>query len=258
MNIEFGCSQKMLSVLKDLKKNYGLKGIKAEFEAEGSNLNDINRLSRLTSKLNIGLYVKIGGVEALRDIYDCYECGVNGIIAPMVETKFAAKKFIDSIKKIPFKKRPFLTINIETIHGFRNLESILRFIYKDLKSITIGRSDLVSSLFNKKINVDSPQILNLIKKVCYIAKNYGIDVNVGGGVSKKTFEVFKNDPFLGKNIKCIETRKVIFKTYKVLKKKNAIEKAMEFEKLYILSKKEYSDLRISSELLRLSKLKERS
>jgi hypothetical protein len=256
MSIEFGFEKKMLSVLIDLKKNYGLKGIKAECEAEGSNLNDLNRLSRLTTKSNVGFYVKIGGVEAIRDIYDCYECGVDGIIAPMVETNFAAKKFIDSIKKIPFKKRPSLTINIETIQGIKNIESISKSFCRDLKNITIGRSDLVGSLFNKNINVDSPEIVDLIRKAYSITKKYNIELTVGGGVSNKTLEIFNKNNFLRKNIKCVETRKVIFETAKILKK-NALKKAMEFEKLYIMSKKEYLDMRITSELLRLSKLNER-
>lgn len=257
MSIEFGFGQKMLTALINLKKNFGLKGIKAEFEAEGSNLNDINRLSRLTTRANVRFYVKIGGVEAIRDIYDCYECGVDGIIAPMVETEFAAKKFINSIKKIPFKKSPLLIINIETIQGLKNLEGILKRFSKNLKSITIGRSDLVGSLFNKNINVDSPVIINLIKKAYLVAKKYNIELTVGGGVSASTLDIFSKNNFLRNKIKCIETRKVIFETTKVLKKKNAIIKAMEFEKLYILSKNEYSDMRISPELLRLPKLNER-
>ena len=34
-------------------------------------------------------FVKVGGCEANTDIYNCLKIGVNGIIAPMVETPFA-------------------------------------------------------------------------------------------------------------------------------------------------------------------------
>jgi len=257
MSLEFGLEKNLIKSLKDLKKNYGLKGIKAEFEAEGSSLSDINRLRRITSKTGVQLYVKIGGVEALRDVYDCYESGIDGIIAPMVETSFAAKKFLDTISKFHFKNRPKLTINIETITGFKNLDSILKILSGNLNNITIGRSDLVGSLFNKHINVDSKIIINLIKKIFNTSKKYNIPVTVGGGVSNTTFEIFKKDSFLKKNIKRIETRKVIFDLKKFTTKKNAIEKAMEFEKLYILSKKEFIDLRMNAEIIRLSKLTSR-
>ena len=50
------------------------------------------------------MYVKIGGVEAVNDIYNCLELGIDGIIAPMVESKFGVKKFIDIFKKLNLKK----------------------------------------------------------------------------------------------------------------------------------------------------------
>ena len=75
--------------LKILKEEYNIQGIKAEFEAEGSSYRDINRLSRICSRLNVPLYLKIGGPEAVRDIKDSLDLGVDGIIAPMIESKFA-------------------------------------------------------------------------------------------------------------------------------------------------------------------------
>ena len=72
--------------IKILKRRYKLAGIKAEFEAEGSSVMDIARLKILTESINTKLHVKIGGVEAKNDIYECISLGVDGIIAPMVET----------------------------------------------------------------------------------------------------------------------------------------------------------------------------
>ena len=79
---------KLYKSLKLLKQNYRLAGIKAEFEAEGSSVNDIARLKILTNKIGTKLKVKIGGVEAVNDIYNCISLNVDGIIAPMVETEF--------------------------------------------------------------------------------------------------------------------------------------------------------------------------
>ena len=105
--------------LVNLKKKYNLYGIKAEFEAEGSSVEDINYLRKITSNANTKLFVKIGGVEAINDIYNCIKIGVDGLIAPMVETKFALTKFIDSINNLDLKKVPYLSINIESETGFK-------------------------------------------------------------------------------------------------------------------------------------------
>jgi hypothetical protein len=112
-----------------LKKNCGLKGIKAEFEAEGSSKSDVQRLKKICMINNVGLYVKIGGVEAIGDIHNCIEIGVNGIIAPMVETNFAAKKFLDCIEKFHLDKIFHLSINIESRTGFNNYKSKLIFLF---------------------------------------------------------------------------------------------------------------------------------
>ena len=57
----------------------------------GQFYSDIARIRSIMNKLGIKLFVKIGGVEALNDIYNCIELSVDGIIAPMVESKFGAK-----------------------------------------------------------------------------------------------------------------------------------------------------------------------
>ena len=100
-------SEKLLvNQLEYLKKKFKLQGIKAEFEAEGSSVDDLSRLRRITNSIDTKLFIKIGGVEAVNDLYSCIELGVNGIIAPMVETKFGVKKFIDIFKKLKLKKNP--------------------------------------------------------------------------------------------------------------------------------------------------------
>ena len=49
-------------------------------------------------ELLIPIILKIGGVEAITDIYNALALGVKGIIAPMAETAFAANKFLNAIK----------------------------------------------------------------------------------------------------------------------------------------------------------------
>ena len=90
--------KKIIKQLQNLKK-IGLLSIKSEFEAEGSNFDDINHLRRITKELNIELHVIIGVVEVYRDFYEYIKINIDGIIVPMVDTVFGAfefKKFLDN------------------------------------------------------------------------------------------------------------------------------------------------------------------
>ena len=50
----------MLEVLKELKNEYGVYEIKAEFEAEGSRMEEMMRLKDVTTKLDLPIILKIG------------------------------------------------------------------------------------------------------------------------------------------------------------------------------------------------------
>ena len=243
--------------LRILKKKFNLYGIKAEFEAEGSSIEDIVYLRKITTTCNTKLYVKIGGVEALNDIYSCIKIGVDGIIAPMVETKFALYKFLDSIKKLNLEKKPILSINIESETGYKNLSDILKLAKNNIKNITIGRSDFSKSFFNENINQNSRLITKKIISLAVEAKKNNINTTVGGGINNRTIINYKKNSQLKKLIKKIETRKVMLPTKIFLNKKGALEACLDFEKHYILSKKQKSDFIIKSELNRLSILNNR-
>ena len=90
--------RKMVAVLTDLRENHHVNGVKAEFEAEGTRLEEAMRLKEVVSAAGIGLTIKIGGCEALRDIYECRVLGVARIVAPMIETAYALKKFLGAVK----------------------------------------------------------------------------------------------------------------------------------------------------------------
>ena len=249
--------QQLFYQLKILKSKYGLVGIKAEFEAEGSSYNDVARLRIISSKINTKMFVKIGGVEALNDIYNCLELEVDGIIAPMVETKFGAKKFIDIFKKLRLKKNPHLSINIETKTGVKNLNEILKLSAGTINNVTVGRSDLSSSYFKPFITPNSQFILNKIEVISKMTKKYGITTTVGGGINFETIKTYSKIKKLKSLINRMETRKIILPTKSFLKKGNALSTALKFEELYILYKKEISDLKINSEISRLAILKTR-
>ncbi len=96
----FGLEKSLADQLKRLKDEFGLHGIKAEFETEGSTFRDLVRLRRITARLDIPLYLKLGGVEAIRDLKDSLELGVDGVIAPMVESPFGVTKFVEAVQAV--------------------------------------------------------------------------------------------------------------------------------------------------------------
>jgi hypothetical protein len=252
----FGFEQKIFDQLIRLQEKYDLEGVKAEFEAEGSSFRDLVRLRRITNKLNIPLYLKIGGVEALRDVKDSLEIGVDGLIAPMVESAFALKKFLDGVASIYKNTDVHLSINIETQKGVESLEKILDLGKGRIDNITVGRTDLSSSYFDSRVDPDSDFIFSLLENLAESISKAGINMTVGGSLSKKSIEIFKRDlDKWSRLFNTFETRKVILPTAVMLEKEKSIVEALRFEELYILSKKEMSDLFMESETTRLARLK---
>ncbi len=241
-----------------LRDEYNLQGIKAEFEAEGSSFRDLMRLRRLTSRAGINLFLKIAGVEAIRDIKDALEINVDGLIAPMVESKFGAKKFFDSLNKVYGEHNIRTTLTLETKNAMDQIDEILEFASDKFENVTIGRSDLTASYFNKDIKPDSDFTFNLLREIGAKVVEVGLTFTVGGSVCANTLEKLNtNYKDLKEIIYRLETRKVILPTKIFAEKENAMKEILKFEELYILSKKEFSDVQIGSEIARLTELKRR-
>ena len=82
-----------------------------------------------------------------------------------------------------------------------------------------------------------------------------LKLTVGGGINKKTIEEFQKYK-ISNYVDKLETRKVILSS-KSMFKKNALNKCINFETNYILNKKEIYDLKLKSEIERISNLKTR-
>ena len=83
---------------------------------------------------------------------------MNGIVAPMVETSYGLRKFIQILTD---NKKQNLYVNIESINAFKNISKILKSKdFKKLTGLVIGRSDLAGSLNLEKSEVDSKGFLN--------------------------------------------------------------------------------------------------
>jgi ABC-type dipeptide/oligopeptide/nickel transport system ATPase component len=122
----------------------GVVGMKQSFEDEGVLLDDVITVKRITELCNLQSYVKIGGCEAKTDLYNCVRLGVNGVIAPMVETPFALSKFINIINDYPSKIDPYIVIESKT--AYENIAFAME---------AAGRTE-------EEIAADVPHVLNLV------------------------------------------------------------------------------------------------
>ena len=85
-----------------------MTGIKQSLEDEGASFNDIKIMKKITSAAKVDLNVKIGGCEAKNDIFFCKKIKTNSIVAPMVESEYVLRKFIQCAS---IQKNNFLVIN---------------------------------------------------------------------------------------------------------------------------------------------------
>lgn len=230
--------EQMKNILSKLKEEYGLVGIRGEFEAEGSRYDDLIYLSNLSKQYDLKLYLKVGGAEALTDIRMAKDLSCDAIICPMIETDYALQKYISSLKKVYTDISDIeKIINIETITGYKNLKDILYIAEESIDTISVGRVDL-----SKSIGLDRDGVIN--KEVSYITEDILTRAYVskymtcfGGGVDTASI------PFIDR-VKDIlyrfETRKVVFDTDMVLPNiDDGLNLAACFEYYYLLYRKEY-------------------
>jgi 4-hydroxy-2-oxoheptanedioate aldolase len=252
--------KRMVEILCELRENFHVRGVKAEFEAEGTRMEEAMRLKDVTSKAGLNLNIKIGGCEALKDMFDAATLGAERIIAPMVETPFALKKFLLAAKiAFPDDLRENIEclINVETITTLNNLKAMLSIPEASgLKGIVIGRVDLTGSLNLSREDINSRQIQDLAMNAAALAKSFGKDVVVGGGVSvhsKPFFQAFPKG-----HLDRFETRKVIFSCPGALgNPEAAFLKAVEFELLWLKNKKAYYGAIFREDDVRIDMLEKR-
>ena len=197
----------MYNSLSELK-NFGCVGIKAEFEAEGTRDDELVWLSTVARKSNLPITLKIGGCEAIRDLYAVKQFDVEKVVAPMIESGYALKKYIQSIKKVfPTKDRTFL-FNIETISGFENLKNIFDIAATDdyVDGIVFGRVDFTGSLNKSRDCINTKETTAYVNAVGEVISNTEMMLVVGGGIDNSAYFELKNMP----RITHFETRKIIF------------------------------------------------
>ncbi|MCQ2754659.1 MAG: aldolase/citrate lyase family protein [bacterium] len=254
--------RKMVDVLLDLKENHHVAGIKAEFEAEGTRLEEALRLKEVVTRAGLDLTIKVGGCEAIKDMYDARTIGVSAIVAPMIESPYAVKKFLQATKMaFPEEERNSMKflVNIETKYGFNYLDEILGSDFaKDLSGIVFGRTDMTGSLGMSKDDINHEIIFDYAQKIAEKTLEYKKELVIGGGVSAMSLPFFKRLPQGA--LTRFETRKVIFNAQDALKDENAdkgILKAVGFELMWIKNKQNFYSAISSEDIKRIEVLESR-
>jgi len=240
--------KKMFEILKSLKENYGVIGVKAEFEAEGTRIDELMRLIELVRKLNLKLGIKIGGCEAMKDLMECKQFGTEYIIAPMVETDYALKKFIEAKNKIfenEERDQTEFLINIETKTTTDNIAKLIKINnnYKGNERIdgwVFGRVDYTLSCGLSRDDINNSEIVT--KAVQDISKNAlesKMNLVVGGAVSIDAINILKKIRSIKLNR--FETRKIIFseEALEINDLSKGMLEAVNFELLWLKNKKNY-------------------
>lgn len=222
--------------IKELKA-LGARAFKFEFESEYLKEAYISEISEILKQNSVSLALKLGGFSSYNDILISKNINADIIIAPMTETPYAFKKFIETLltvytlDEISNKK---IFINIETLTGIQNFNSILSSKYSDLlNGIVIGRGDLISSLNMEHSLIDSSDVEKIIAPVIQECENTDKKIIIGGKITSKSINFLQN---LSSNaISGFETRKILFPQTLIKNKnlKNIINKAIEFEVYYL-------------------------
>ena len=165
--------KRMLEILEELKEDYKIIGVKAEFEAEGTRKNEMIRLQELTNRAHVDTIVKIGGCEAVTDVYECKVLGAKGIVAPMIETPFAMKKYMGLLDKMytpEEQKELYIVFNAETITAYNNIDAILDVGEGKITNVAIGRVDLSGSMGLTRNEINGDEVFEKVKVLVSKAK----------------------------------------------------------------------------------------
>ena len=236
--------RKMVEILTKGRQNFGIVSVKAEFEAEGTRLEELLRLVDVARASGLPVTVKIGGCEAIRDLLEAKQIGVRYVVAPMVESAYAASKYV-AAKNIVYttdeqKDTDFL-FNMETITGFDNRTSLIEAICipGGADGVVFGRVDFVGSMGWARDTINKQKTTDYALEIAKLCKDVDKQLVMGGGVSIESIDAIRQVHAI--RLDRFETRKVVFDTSKALGSdiEEGLVDAVQFELLWLLNKRDY-------------------
>ena len=253
--------KKLAELVRRISERGHLKSIKAEFEAEGTRSDELLRLLDVTRTCNVPLTLKIGGCEAVKDLYEARQFGARYIVAPMIESDYALKKFCDTIKKVyPAEEAgevDFL-FNVETIQAFNFFDDILHVAIAnpEISGVVFGRTDFSGSL-GMKGDVQNEKVTECIEVIAARLVDTDLDLVVGGAISIASIPELTR--IAQHRLTRFETRKVVFDGAR-LQDDNLAESlldAVHFEILWLINKSDYYGALHQEDKNRIAQLEDR-
>lgn len=252
--------KRMLAILEQGKAEFGILAVKAEFEAEGTRVDELLRLLEIARRAGVKVGLKIGGCEAIRDLIECRQFGVDYVIAPMVETPYALKKYIEAKDKV-FSKDEQADIgflfNVETRATFDHLDKLGEVAQAGGVGMVFGRVDFAGSMGRNRDFVNSDEMIGYVEEVAQVTRKRGLELVVGGGISAASVEPLRR--VRGTRLDRFETRKVIFDAAVLDTDKTArgLELAIEFELLWLKNKRDYYNAIAAEDFVRIDMMEAR-
>jgi len=236
--------REMVQILARGRDKFGIVSVKAEFEAEGTRLEELLRLVDVARSAQLPITVKIGGCEAIRDLLEAKQIGVRYIVAPMVESAYAASKYVDAKNLVYSKDEQLDTdflFNMETITGFENRDSLLSAICipDGADGVVFGRVDFVGSMDWGRESINLQKTTDYVLEVARLCKLNDKQLVMGGGVSIESIDAIRQVQAI--RLDRFETRKVVFDAGIALSSdiEAGLVDAVHFELLWLLNKRDY-------------------